>query len=112
MDWKSRPLTEMEDGYKSAVMGGVPVSLTGIALVLEKLKVPAQPPVANPSNIVVTNNVLIFRASAGLLRAANMIFLLIWNYSLSSCLVLPFRRFTHKFGCYGFLIGFAPGWLT
>jgi len=43
MDWKSRPLTEIDDGYKLPVVGGVPESLIAMGFVLEKLKVSAHP---------------------------------------------------------------------
>ncbi len=37
MVWKSRPLTEMDEGYKLPVDGGAPESLMVIVLVLEKV---------------------------------------------------------------------------
>jgi hypothetical protein len=43
MDCPSKPVTEIVDGYKSAVVGGVPESLIVIAFVFAKLKVWAQP---------------------------------------------------------------------
>ena len=43
IDCPSKPVIEIVDGYRAAVVGGVPESLIGIAFVFEKLNVCAQP---------------------------------------------------------------------
>jgi len=58
IDWPSKPVTEMVDGYKAAVVGGVPESLIAIAFVFAKLTVCAHPRLTNPNTIATESNVL------------------------------------------------------